>query len=80
MMRLAGAKINLRDSLFARMVDELAFMSWAKTKDGQKNRNRPKSVLAALTTEKVNDLESFTTEEDFRAEWDRIIRSATNGE
>lgn len=80
MMRLAGSKISLRDSLFARMVDELAFIGWTKTKDGQKNRNRPKSVYAALTTEKVKELESFTTEDDFRAEWDRIIRSATNAE
>lgn len=80
MMRLAGAKISLREALFARMVDELAFISWTKTKDGQKNRNRPKSVLASLTTEKVVEHESFTSAEDFNAEWERIIRSANNAE
>lgn len=80
MMRLAGAKISLREALFARMLDELAFISWTKTKDGQKNRNRPKSVLASLTTEKVVEHESFTSAEDFNAEWERIIRSANNAE
>ena len=80
MMRLAGAKISLREALFARMVDELAFISWTKTKDGQKNRSRPKSILASLTTEKVVEHESFTSAEDFNAEWERIIRSANNAE
>ena len=70
----------MREALFARMVDELAFISWTKTKDGQKNRNRPKSVLASLTTEKVVEHESFTSAEDFNAEWERIIRSANNAE
>lgn len=80
MMRLAGAKISLRDSLLARIADELAFIGWTKTKDGQKNRNRPKSILASLTTEKVVEHESFTSAEDFNAEWERIIRSANNAE
>lgn len=80
MMRIAGAKINLKDSLLARIADELAFISWTKTKDGQKNRNRPKSIFASLTTEKVVEHESFTTADDFKAEWDRIIRSANNAE
>lgn len=77
-MRLTGSKINLADSLRARIVDELAFLSWTKTKDGQKNRNRPQSVLKALTTEKEIEHECFTTPEDFRAEWDRIVRSSTD--
>ena len=36
-MKLARAKITLTQTLIARMVDELSFQSWAKTKDGQKS-------------------------------------------
>ena len=76
MMKVAGAKITLEQSLFARMADELAFQSWAKTKDGQKNRNRPKSILQALTSDHDNENEAFTTPEDFKKAWERIVRSS----
>lgn len=76
MMKVAGAKITLEQSLMARMADELAFQSWAKTKDGQKNRNRPKSILQALTSDHNDENEVFTTPEDFREAWERIVRSS----
>ena len=76
MMAVAGAKITLEQSLMARMADELAFQSWAKTKDGQKNRNRPKSILQALTSDHDDENEVFTTPEDFREAWERIVRSS----
>jgi len=77
-MRLTNSKITLTQTLIARMVDELAFQSWAKTKDGQKNRNRPESVLKALTEEKntEDELVSFRTVDDFKNAWQEIV----NGE
>ena len=74
-MKLSGSKITLTQTLIARMVDELSFQSWAKTKDGQKNRNRPESVLIALTKDKEEELVSFMTAEDFNRAWESI----TNG-
>lgn len=71
-MKLSGCKITLTQTLIARMVDELSFQSWAKTKDGQKNRNRPESVLKLLTEEKEDELVSFMTAEDFNKAWESI--------
>ena len=74
-MKISGAKISLDRILFARIVDELSFISWAKTKDGQKNRNRPISVLKTLTEDKEDEIETFMTSDDFDKAWERI----TNG-
>lgn len=74
-MKLSGSKITLTQLLLARITDELSFQSWAKTKDGQKNRNRPESVLKMLTEEKKDELVSFMTAEDFNRAWESI----TNG-
>lgn len=75
-MHIAGVKITLEQTLFARMVDELSFQSWAKTKDGQKNRNRPKSVLKTILEEKNEDQhETFLTPEDFNKAWEKICQS-----
>ena len=71
-MKLSESKITLTQALIARMVDELSFQSWAKTKDGQKNRNRPQSVLKALTEDKKDELVSFKTAEDFNKAWESI--------
>lgn len=74
-MKLSGSKLTLIQTLLARIVDELSFQSWAKTKDGQKNRNRPKSVLKALTEDKEDEIVSFVSAEDFNKAWESI----TNG-
>lgn len=73
-MKISGSKITLDQMLAARIVDELSFQSWAKTKDGQRNRNRPKSVLQALTEEKEEEFEKFATADDFRSAWAAITR------
>lgn len=74
-MFIAGAKITLEQTLFARIVDELSFQSWAQTKDGQKNRNRPVSVLKTILEDKKDDeTESFLTSDDFDKAWEKICR------
>lgn len=50
-MRLAGNRIELRDALLAAILDRVSFLAWAQTRDGQKNRNRPASILDRLTHE-----------------------------
>jgi len=74
-MHFSNSKITLTQTLLARMADELSFQSWAKTKDGQKNRNRPESILEALTKEKkdVDELVSFKTAEEFNTAWQEIV-------
>ena len=78
MMRLAGAKLTLNQTLLAFMVDNLQFISWSKTKNGQKGRKRPKSILKKLLGQdkKEEELEVFDSPEAYerwmnkkRQEW-----------
>lgn len=71
--RLSGQKLSLEEILLARIADENAFQSWSKTKDGQKNRNRPKSVLKTLLEDGEKKNEGFESPEDFNNEWEKII-------
>ena len=50
-MRLAGNRIELRDTLLAAILDRVSFLAWAQPRDGQKNRNRPASILDRLMHE-----------------------------
>lgn len=68
----ANAKIDLQTALLARLVDDVAWLKWAQTEDGQKNRNRPKSVLQSLIEEKKPEesYKTFSSTEEFD-EWRR---------
>ena len=71
-MMLSEMKVPLDTLLLARIIDELSFQSWTKTKDGQKNRNRPQSVLKRLTEEPKEEIETYKTIDDFHKVWERI--------
>ena len=73
MMHISGSKLTLEQTLLARIADELSFQSWAKTKDGQRKRNRPKSILKALTEEKEESV-SYTSPEEFLEAWESLSR------
>lgn len=70
-MKLSGTKITLTQSLLARIADEEAFQSWAKTKDGQRGRNRPQSILKALTKEE--EMVTYIGTDEFKSAWESII-------
>lgn len=79
-MHLSGCRLSLRDVLLARILDELAFQSWAKTKDGQKNRNRPKSVLQSLLNEdNREECSGYVSGTDFDEAWNSIIGAKEDG-
>lgn len=72
-MAISGAKISVQNMLLARMADDIAFLAWAQTKDGQKNKNRPKSILKMLLQEDdAEKCESFSTADDFEKRWKEI--------
>lgn len=77
-MALGNSKLTLEQILMARMVDELSWIHWSKTKDGSKNRNRPESILQALTEEKKEETEIFLTADDFNSAWEKIINAEHN--
>lgn len=75
-MRISNQRITLNQMLLARIADELAFISWSKTVDGQKNRNRPQSVLESLmqaNKEIEEENNSYATGNDFMDAWHKIM-------
>ena len=73
-MDVSNSKLTLEQTLLAKIADDLSFQSWAQTKDGQKNRNRPQSILKSLLEDKAEDkTEVFTSSEEFEEAWRRIV-------
>jgi hypothetical protein len=74
MMKLAGMTYTLDTELRALQADMLRWLCWTKTKDGQKNRKRPKPILARAR--KADNLETYSTSEEFDRKVEEI---RTNG-
>lgn len=75
-MKMSGSKLRLDEMLLALIADTLAIMAWQNTKDGQHNRNKPKSILTALTAEpeEKNDAPVFESPEAFRVWRDKFVK------
>lgn len=73
-MHLAGVKASRAEILAAATVDRLSMLVWLHSEDGRNGTNRPKSVLATLMGQNMeNDqVEAFENGEDFEREWERI--------
>ena len=72
-MFFSGAKIPIDRLLQAKIADELAFLSWTKTKDAQKGKGRPKSILQTmLGNNKKEEYATFETMEEFQEMWNAI--------
>ena len=70
--KLTGAKLTTQLMMQAAMVDALNILVWFKTKDAQKGRNRPKSIVELLTGESEK-IDSFATVEEFERARSEII-------
>ncbi|MCR4805781.1 MAG: DUF5361 domain-containing protein [Clostridia bacterium] len=70
----AGLKLGLRDTLLASIADSLKYLCWTKTADAPKGRNRPTSVLEALTKEPEEKVTGFDSAAAFRARREEIVR------
>lgn len=66
-MKLSRQAYTEDTLLLAIIADRLSFLAWAKTKDAQKNRNRPKSIYEMLTAAKETNEKAFGSIEDFEA-------------
>lgn len=77
---LAGVNFETDTILLAAAVDYLALLWWGRTKDGQKNRSRPKRITDALTKKKKKktDLQSFSSPERFKAARKRLLEGVKN--
>ena len=67
-MKLSGAKVQPDFLLLAAAVDRLSLLVWSKTKDAEKGRKKPKSLVEVLNgKKKESDVMAFNTAE----EWER---------
>lgn len=66
---LSGAPAPRETLLLASAVDYLALLWWRETENGQRNRNRPKSLVSAIlgagAAKKKEDIVSFDSAEDY---------------
>lgn len=77
-MRLSGQKISFSNLLLAKIADASTLNLYTKTKDAQKNVNRPKSIIQEIFSEKEDkkkEYKKFKSGEDFRKEWKRLCQS-----
>lgn len=75
-MRLSGLSLRMDTLLLAGIFDCLNWLVWAKTKDGQKGANKPKSMMQALSmsAETIeSDLETFASGGDFEKARERLL-------
>lgn len=69
-MKMAGMACTSETLLLAMAVDRLSLLFWAKTEDGQKNRNKPESICAHIMGAKQkteSDIVTFENAEDFES-------------
>lgn len=71
-MRLSDQPLRVDTILLAAIVDRLGLLVWAQTEDGQRGRNRPQSIIDALTGAE-DAPQGYSTPEEFEAERRRII-------
>ena len=82
MMLFSGNKIRPSLLLQAASLDKLALLWWAETKDGQKNRNRPESVVESLTKENKQTEEPpivFESADEFNRVRDEMLKRIKDG-
>ena len=72
--KLHHQKLSAEQAARLMMIDELRLIRWLHTKDAEKGKNRPGSVLQLyLEQEKKPSVTSFRTAEEFEARRKKII-------
>lgn len=75
-LKMSQTAYPLKTMLLASAVDRLSLLVWAKTKDAEKNRNRPKSVLEELMKKSESDIVSFKDPKAFDDAWKELTEEA----
>ncbi len=73
--KLSGQTVDEHTALLAIIADRLGLLIWAQTKDGQRGRNRPKSIFDTIVGgEKENStVRGYSSAEEFEAARQKII-------
>ena len=74
---LRKEKAPIETLLLISIVDRLSLLLWAKTKDGQKNRNRPKSLMGVLFPQNAEaGVVSFGSAEEFEERRKKLMEGS----
>lgn len=72
-MRLLGLTVPYNTYLLAGILDGINWLVWSKTENGQKNANKPKSILQELTKDEQTELQTFKTGEEFMKAREKLL-------
>lgn len=73
-MKLSSQSVSMDTMLLASIVDRLSYILWSKTKDGEKNRNKPKSLVDIFNKSlKEKEEQVFVTGEEFEKMRSKIL-------
>ncbi len=74
--KINGTQVPVNTLLLAHIVDRLSILIWQKTKDGQRGRNKPESIVEMMINankRKTNHVDAFETPEEFEEARRRIL-------
>ena len=80
-LKLTDRTVDFETMLLAGIFDKVSMLFWSKTKDAEKNKNRPTSVVEMLNGRQENQSKvvSFESGKDFEANRQRILDRAKGG-
>lgn len=69
--KLSGARAPMDVLLLAAAVDRLSMLLWAQSKDGQKGRNMPPSIVAIINGDEAREtsIKQFASGKEFELAW-----------
>lgn len=74
--KINGTSVPVNTMLIAYAVDRLGLLIWQKTKDGQRGRNKPESIVEMLMNtgkRKTTRVDAFDSPEEFEEARRRIL-------
>lgn len=78
-MKMTGSDLSRSDLISTIIADYLAMILWSKTKDGKKNRNRPKPLRELFSSGKKKDIMGFDTPEEFDKARLELLKEVDHG-
>jgi len=73
--KAADRRLTMQEALQAATVDKLSQLLWTKTKDAERGRNAPKSILDALENPPEQKNRVFSSVESFERRREQLMRS-----
>lgn len=76
--KLRGEDYTTQEIMLAGIFDRLSLLVYSRTKDAQKGRNYPKSLVERMT-QKDTDIVGFRSGEEFEKVRSRLLKGVKNG-